>query len=522
MTYSGDLAGMHVIAEVPSTAYDEDDGGKTLAEAGKEAFSLFAPAESASAVTPLTTLVSVEMLSNPGSSPADAEAAVKATNNIQGGMLDHDYVNKKDTNSHDLAKKIVDAVVSAQKELDASSEFKNSSGAKPQLASMKAAVSQVQSSVLSQMIAADGKVNTSFDAKEAAKTAIQGNLLNIIAQTKSGDGTLVSMADILKEGLIIGEGDNNQLVLDSQNLVRKSKDGLQVNYVKISDDFKSFKIDKKYVYSTPLTNDDNETSVGALGWYKKYDSGIEYFLVNGKWETYGEKIKSVEGNCVLISRTANDGGLQKFCATRKDLAGKKVNGFIKDVCEYDNGEAVSGCNANETFPEATFGYDLQVTSLSDQYRLWVDADSTGFNGNRQTMDQLIASLTASYSCIGWCSVDIQIKSYDAGSKTGRIKWREHGTDAFVEETGFSVIDVNGIKILKYENSNLYRRLENEDRVWGIFAEFKNSDGSTQIERGEFNPKNMRQSIPFNGKTKIGNTKVLDTFIKMRGMAAYPY
>jgi predicted porin len=183
---------------------------------------------------------------------------------------------------------------------------------------------------------------------------------------------------------------------------------------------------------------------------------------------------------------------------------------------------VSGCNVNETFPEGAFGYDLQVTSQSDQYRVWMNTGSTGFNGNRQTMDQLIATLTSAPSCIGWCSVDIQIKSYDVGSKTGRIKWRKHNTESFTEETGFSVIDVNGVKVLKYENSNLFRDLENEDRVWGIFAEMKNSDGTTQIERGEFNPKNMRQSIPFNGETKIGNAKVLDTYIKMRNMSAYPY
>lgn len=522
LTYSGDLSGMHVIAEVPSTAYDEDDGGKTLAEAGKEAFSLFAPAESASAVTPLTTLVSVEMLSNPGTTAADAEAVVKASNNIQGGMLGLDYVNQKDSNSHELAKKIVDAVVAAKKELDASAEFKSATGAKPQLASMKAAVAQVQSGVLPQMIAADGKVNTSFDAKAAAKTVITGNLENIIAQTKSGDGTVVSMADVLREGLIVGEGKEDQLILDNQNQVRNQKDGLKVNYIKLSDDLKSFKIDKQYIYTVPYADSSYATAVGTRGWYKAYESGNEYFLVNGKWEIYDEKIKAIEGNCVLISQSANDGGLQKFCATRKDLAGKKVNDFIKDVCKYDSGETVAGCNVNETFPDGAFGYDLQVTSQSDQFRVWMNTGSTGFNGNRQTMDQLIASLTATPSCIGWCSVDIQIKSYDATSKTGVIKWRKRGTVAFTEETGFSVIEVNGVKILKYENSNLFRSEENEDRVWGIFAEMKNSDGTIQIERGEFNPKNMRQSIPFNGGTKIGNAKVLDTFIKMRSMPAYPY
>jgi len=520
LSYAGDLAGMHVIAEVPSTAYDEDDNGKTLAEAGKEAFSLFAPAESATAVTPLTTLVSIEMLSNPGTTPADAQVVVKANNNIQGDMLGHDYVSKKDTNAHELAKKIVDAVVAAKKELDANADFQSSAGAKPQLASMKAAVSQVQSSVLSQMIAADGTVNKSFDAKSAAQKSISGNLQNIIAQTKSGDGTVVSMADVLREGLIIGEGEESQQVLDNQNTVRNQKDGLKVNYVKLSDDLKTFKVDRQYIYTTPLDTN-TQAVVGSLGWYKAHDSGNEYFLVNGVWEVYSEKIKSVEGNCILIAQTINDGGLQKFCAARKDLSGKKVADFIEDVCKNNNDVAISGCNPNETFPEGSFGYDLQVTSQSDQYRVWVNSGSSGYFGV-QTIEQFISSLTSAPICIGWCTVDVQIKSYDPVSKTGRLNWRKNKTSTFTEETGFSVVEVNDVKILKYENSKLFRDIENEDRVWGIFAEVKISNGSTIIERGEFNPKNMRQSIPFNGETKIGNSKVLDTYTKMRSMPAYPY
>lgn len=54
---STNTAGLNVIAEIPATAKDSDDAGKTLQSAGKSAYTMAAPAEKASVVTPLTTLV---------------------------------------------------------------------------------------------------------------------------------------------------------------------------------------------------------------------------------------------------------------------------------------------------------------------------------------------------------------------------------------------------------------------------------------------------------------------------------
>jgi hypothetical protein len=350
---------------------------------------------------------------------------------------------------------------------------------------------------------------------------ITGNLQNIIAQTRSGDGTVVSMADILKEGFITGEGNDEQMVLDNQGVPRHHKGGLKVNYAKLASDSKSFQTQREYTYTTPYSNNNYVTAVGPEGWYKRYDSGNDYYLVDGKWEAYVEKINSLENNCAVVSLTASGAILSKYCATRKELSGKKVSDFITDVCKDKNDQPISGCNVNEAFPEGTFGYDMQFTALSDQIRIWLNSGSTGFYNDR-TMSQLIARLTSSYVTIGWSSADIQIKSYDATNKVGVIKWRKHNTTPFTEETNFVILDLNGIKVLKYENSKLFRELDYTDDLWGIFAEFKNPDGSLQIERGDFYPKNMRQSLLFNGKTKIGNTKVLDTYIKMRNMPAYPY
>ncbi len=83
------LASGHLITIIPDTAKDSDDGGKTLAEAGRRGFTLMTPGsaveppspdladESKRAIlSPLTTLVAAEMRKN-GSSLSEAKDAVR-------------------------------------------------------------------------------------------------------------------------------------------------------------------------------------------------------------------------------------------------------------------------------------------------------------------------------------------------------------------------------------------------------------------------------------------------------------
>jgi len=55
------VAGMNLVAEVPASAKDSDDGGQTLVAAGKSAFTLAAPVDRPSVITPLTTLIVARM-----------------------------------------------------------------------------------------------------------------------------------------------------------------------------------------------------------------------------------------------------------------------------------------------------------------------------------------------------------------------------------------------------------------------------------------------------------------------------
>ncbi len=105
-TYSGSVAGLHVIAEVPVGAIDEDLGAVT------DAYSLFAPATAPSTVTPLTTLVSSEMMAS-GSSASEAESAVKTSLGISVDLLSNNFKASGDTTVQDTDQKIVAAMAEA-------------------------------------------------------------------------------------------------------------------------------------------------------------------------------------------------------------------------------------------------------------------------------------------------------------------------------------------------------------------------------------------------------------------------
>lgn len=56
-TQGKSTVGLNLIAEIPDSAKDSDDEGKTLAEVGKSAYTMASAADQATVITPLTTLV---------------------------------------------------------------------------------------------------------------------------------------------------------------------------------------------------------------------------------------------------------------------------------------------------------------------------------------------------------------------------------------------------------------------------------------------------------------------------------
>jgi len=105
-SYSGSIDGLHIIAVVPAGAIDLDTNTAVVTP-----YVLSAPASNPSHVTPLTTLVSAQMLANPALTAAQAERATLASSNLAGqttSILGVDVT----TNSglHKVAQAVVGAI----------------------------------------------------------------------------------------------------------------------------------------------------------------------------------------------------------------------------------------------------------------------------------------------------------------------------------------------------------------------------------------------------------------------------
>jgi len=115
---SAQLAIARLITHIPSSARDADDAGQTLAQAGRQGFSMMTPASSfitigsdgklsaiPAFVSPLTTLVSSEMSQN-GLTLAQAKATVQEQLGLVGKDPMSDFVKQPDTQLGELAKAI--------------------------------------------------------------------------------------------------------------------------------------------------------------------------------------------------------------------------------------------------------------------------------------------------------------------------------------------------------------------------------------------------------------------------------
>ncbi|HVZ43094.1 MAG TPA: S8 family serine peptidase [Ramlibacter sp.] len=97
---AGQLATALLMADVPASAKDSDDAGRTLAQAGRAPYTMMAPAASfvapggaavrSAVISPLTSLVAAEVAFN-GMTPPQAEEAVRDNLGVTGDLL-ADYV----------------------------------------------------------------------------------------------------------------------------------------------------------------------------------------------------------------------------------------------------------------------------------------------------------------------------------------------------------------------------------------------------------------------------------------------
>lgn len=99
-------SGLNVIAEIPASAKDSDDGGQTLAAVGKSAYTMATPAEKPNTVTPLTTLL-VGKMKTEGLTLSQASAKLLTQLGLpEGTDLHEDHLAKGNIAVNDAARQL--------------------------------------------------------------------------------------------------------------------------------------------------------------------------------------------------------------------------------------------------------------------------------------------------------------------------------------------------------------------------------------------------------------------------------
>ena len=106
--YSESIEGLHVLAEVDEDATDQDLDVCTDNHV-KHSYMLIAPAERSSVITPMTTLVSTEMLKT-GKNIDDATKDVQDLYDLSFDPLDYDFKESGDDDAAEVARKYVAAI----------------------------------------------------------------------------------------------------------------------------------------------------------------------------------------------------------------------------------------------------------------------------------------------------------------------------------------------------------------------------------------------------------------------------
>jgi hypothetical protein len=500
-TYSGSVAGLHVIAEVPVGATDEDLGPVA------NPYSLFAPATSPSTVTPLTTLVSSEMMSS-GSTAAEAESSVKVSLGISADLLANNFKASGDTTIQSTAQKIVAAVAEAKRTLDNNATVTSAALTPGQIITQ--AVKQVKNDVLPGLIAPDGSISKSeAEIKTAASANVSGNVQNIVAKTKAGDGSVLSLKDAFSAGLVLGQKSSGQYLVGDTPTDFSNRP--VVEYLKTS--------------FTGATSVDVGTVKRVLlesgQWTSTYDANRDWLLVNGVWaRRLSNGPMTVSGNCVTVKRTSI-GSEEKYCAVRRDVTGKGLSTILPGLCD---GDSCTGHVVATSLPEGSYVYDLTASVQEDQYNFWVNETWGGYLTQDYTDNYNATQVMTLTAFINYtadethkqfegqnCNTAFWFPTYNSATKTGTVNWKRNTTDCSapelsgpIETTNFTIKNVGGVDIMVAETSPIFRTGSGNDsrQLLMAFAHVPPApeDGRPLggIRSGNVRLKNYSQRIEFNG------------------------
>jgi hypothetical protein len=425
------VPGTQVVADIPAGAVDSDLGEI------KKPFKMLAPVDKPEVISPLTTLVSITMKNSGGATDSvQAEKEVKASLGMSESdkLLGKDFIADKDetlTNTaivtasfiKDATKAVEDAV---KKDKDANNETLDAAQtAKASLQQALAAVKQQKSSgALDTVIASvktqreqgnkiseESVTEAKADAGINVATVISGNWQDIQSQTKSGDGSVVKLANLSGEIMIL-ESNNERLDKDddptNNRTLDTDGDPTTKSYLRwLNDDgsegrfsrwvegftaewfYSPEKIIEGKLYKNtqagfsrfliPDNYEINRRTNPTLErkWYPVVENNTNPIFVGGSsWVDQSELQFKIEDNCFV--ETHGEQEVMRYCFVEKDFTGRKLEELTPEICLDDNDATIAGCD-KETVLTPTGSqqfkvYDLTLTvgenSANGMYRHW--------------------------------------------------------------------------------------------------------------------------------------------------------
>ncbi|MFM6991971.1 MAG: hypothetical protein ACKOWD_11925 [Rhodoferax sp.] len=548
---SDSTAGKHVIAMVGVGATDPDAANGTVTTP----YAMFAPAASATAVTPLTTMVSSLMIGNPGLSASQAEQQVVVSNNLGGlapnGVLGVDVARSAEL--HPVAQAVATIVAQTTATLNQSATFSSAVAGNAVAVNTAATLQAIARApgVLLTMQGSTGALAPAYTSgssvnlqqvANATTTTITANINNIAsaAATGSTSSGMVNASTVLQNGLML-------LTMDS---------GYYYNSSNAVTSTGTYLPRAEFIQYDLVAQTGNQAQKYLLnnGWVPRVNNAyINYYLLpNGTWAqapTPNQPTLTASANCIIAANATAGAARQQLCLSEKDLSGKALGTVFN--CLDQGGGAIGSCSTSATFPSGSKIYDVQLTALDEIINIGLTNPSVfgsmswsgyGTTGSADLMGFIAYSQSNLQYVVTNCAVAFKISTWNPSTGTGTIAWYSNANTnpstgcsqrqisaQPVETSDFTIRSypasgVNAVRFMTYNAPAIYRIADSSNQVYGVFAEWVNpSTQQKQIYQGDYKPVGLTQLLPSTFNLPLfSNPTTFNFLLTQRGVAPYSY
>lgn len=354
------IAKAHIIVNVPTTAKDTDDNGQTLAQAGKAAFTLMAPASKPNVVSPLTTLISHELIKDAGKSLDDAQTTVRARLGLKAtDDLLQDIGKIKSTDTNVNVKNVAVAVALSLGEIRKAIDSGNTVSGKTDTTEQQKTLATLQA-LQEQITALLTKIDTSSSALPKV-SSIQTALKTKTDELKTSAGASAAIA-----GTVQVTAPATSL-LGGANLYSGSLCASSTNTSECTP--------QMYVTTIAATGAVSETDYDLTNNAWVTAKPYTYTALNTKTNAWVSVSGGAGGNFVADASGTAGTYTASLSAEQTRILMRQADISGKDISTITGMGPIPTSLKGLVFPAGSLQYLGQFTPLTDRYRLWSNYDA---------------------------------------------------------------------------------------------------------------------------------------------------